>query len=251
MQAIRYIKKDIETLKTNNGSNGIYFYPTENNIYEGYGLIIGTKDTPYHRGFYLIKFEYPKNYPIMHPKCTFLTVSGIRHNPNLYEDGQVCLSILGTWGDIDTWTKDITTEQVLLAIQSQVLTKNAIDKEPEYDWSISHPVLARHYEEIVRHSNYKYNVIKLYNYIPVTDMYVRNAIQDTLEQYILDNEQHYLEDLEKLKVHDGNQYLCKFYNNSIVCCYSDILDNFKKLVSNIRNPVKRKKIVLKKSIHKK
>ena len=243
---MQYIKRDIKIMDKNNGTNGIYFYPSETNIYEGYGLIIGTEDTPYHGGFYLIKFEYPRNYPIEHPTCTFLSVSGIRHNPNLYEDGQVCLSILGTWGDIDTWTKDMTTEQVLLAIQSQVLTKNAIDNEPEYDWSISHPVLARHYEEIVRHSNYKYNVIHIYDHIPVLDRYANKAIKNTLRQYLLENEQQYIKQLESLQEHNNIRYHCKFYNNTVICCYSDLLTSFRSMIHNIRNPVKRKKIVLKK-----
>ena len=235
---MQYIKRDIKTMKANNGSNGIYFFPSESNIYEGYGLIIGTKNTPYYGGFYLIKFEYPKNYPMEHPKCTFLSVSGIRHNPNLYEDGQVCLSILGTWGDVDTWTNLMTTEQVLLAIQSQVLTKNAIDNEPDYEWSITHPVLAKHYEEIVRHSNYKYNVIHIYNNIPVSDLYTNAAIRNTIKQYLLKNEEKYIETIESLQEHDGIIYQCKFYNNSIVCCYASLLTKFKTMIHQIKNPIK-------------
>jgi hypothetical protein len=41
----------------------------------------------------------PPQYPDVPPKVQFLTTGGghVRFNPNLYSDGKVCLSILGTW----------------------------------------------------------------------------------------------------------------------------------------------------------
>jgi len=47
-----------------------------------------------------------------------------RFNPNLYNCGKVCLSLLGTWsgGQGESWNADAsTTFQVLISIQSLIL----------------------------------------------------------------------------------------------------------------------------------
>lgn len=43
--------------------------------------------------------QFPEDYPSSAPHIVFLTTNGgkTRFNPNLYSDGKVCLSILGTW----------------------------------------------------------------------------------------------------------------------------------------------------------
>ncbi len=43
--------------------------------------------------------QFPEDYPSSAPHIVFLTTNGgkTRFNPNLYADGKVCLSILGTW----------------------------------------------------------------------------------------------------------------------------------------------------------
>lgn len=49
-----------------------------------------------------------------------------RLNPNLYEDGKVCLSLLGTWHGkgSETWSPLSNILQVLVSIQGLVLVKN-------------------------------------------------------------------------------------------------------------------------------
>lgn len=59
--------------------------------------IVGPEGTPYEHGLYFFDI-YLKNYPHEAPKVTSLTGQGKhRLNPNLYVDGKVCLSLLGTW----------------------------------------------------------------------------------------------------------------------------------------------------------
>lgn len=45
------------------------------------------------------RFQFPEDYPSVAPHIQFLTTNSgkTRFNPNLYADGKVCLSILGTW----------------------------------------------------------------------------------------------------------------------------------------------------------
>lgn len=45
------------------------------------------------------RVQFPEDYPSSAPHIVLLTTNGgkTRFNPNLYSDGKVCLSILGTW----------------------------------------------------------------------------------------------------------------------------------------------------------
>ena len=62
-------------------------------------MITGPDDTPYANGCFLFDISMPGDYPKSNPKVQFLTTGGgrIRFNPNLYNCGKVCLSLLGTW----------------------------------------------------------------------------------------------------------------------------------------------------------
>jgi baculoviral IAP repeat-containing protein 6 len=51
--------------------------------------------------FYLITFILARNHLTESPKAKYLTNNGAcRFDPNLYVDGTVCLSILGTWNGL-------------------------------------------------------------------------------------------------------------------------------------------------------
>lgn len=62
-------------------------------------LIIGPESTPYANGCFIFDICLPHNYPVAPPQVKFCTTGGgkVRFNPNLYENGKVCLSLLGTW----------------------------------------------------------------------------------------------------------------------------------------------------------
>ena len=61
-------------------------------------LVIGPEDSPYENGCFFFDIHL-SGYPNSPPKVKFLTTGGgkYRFNPNLYCDGKVCLSLLGTW----------------------------------------------------------------------------------------------------------------------------------------------------------
>ena len=99
-----------------NKPDKIYFYLNKKNIYKCYALIVGVKGTPYFGGFYLFQIDFSENYPDTSPKVKMLSVNGvIRLNPNLYECGKVCFSILGTWPG-PSWTKVMTVRTILISI---------------------------------------------------------------------------------------------------------------------------------------
>ena len=101
-------------------------------------VITGPKDTPYHNGIFEFHAYFPKNYPDYEPKVLLDTTGGgtVRFNPNLYDCGKVCLSLLGTWqGDQgEAWNKQTSTFlQVLVSIQSLILVEQPYFNEPGWE----------------------------------------------------------------------------------------------------------------------
>ncbi|MCO5575583.1 hypothetical protein L7F22_029385 [Adiantum nelumboides] len=98
-------------------------------------LIIGPKGTPYENGVFLFDILLEATYPDEPPKVHFLTTGGgkVRFNPNLYKNGTVCLSILGTWNDGPGWkARQSSIMQVLVSIQGLVLVADPYYNEPGY-----------------------------------------------------------------------------------------------------------------------
>ena len=85
-------------------------------------LIFGPQDTPYENGCFFFDI-FLQDYPRQPPKCQFLTTGGgkYRFNPNLYNDGKVCLSLLGTWDGPSWQPNESTLYQLLISIQSLIL----------------------------------------------------------------------------------------------------------------------------------
>ena len=62
-------------------------------------LITGPCDTPYANGCFEFDVYFPQDYPNSPPLINLETTGNhtVRFNPNLYNDGKVCLSVLNTW----------------------------------------------------------------------------------------------------------------------------------------------------------
>ena len=62
-------------------------------------LILGPLGTPYELAPFLFDFKFNDDFPASAPEAYFHSWTwGVgRVNPNLYEDGKICLSVLGTW----------------------------------------------------------------------------------------------------------------------------------------------------------
>jgi len=98
-------------------------------------LIIGPESTPYANGCFIFDICLPHNYPVAPPQVKFCTTGGgkVRFNPNLYEDGKVCLSLLGTWNGPGWIPSQSTLLQVLLSIQSLIFVPDPYFNEPGWD----------------------------------------------------------------------------------------------------------------------
>ena len=102
-------------------------------------LIIGPSDTPYEYAPFVIDFHLGSSYPQAPPEAFFhsWTNGNGPVNPNLYEDGKICLSLLGTWHTDErneSWSPAKSTLlQVLVSIMGLVLVKDPYYNEAGYD----------------------------------------------------------------------------------------------------------------------
>jgi ubiquitin-conjugating enzyme E2 Z len=79
--------------------------------------------------FVVVYVQFPEDYPSSAPQIQFLTTNGgkTRFNPNLYADGKVCLSILGTWrGESGEQWSSVQNCQVFTPILSSLLHSQRI-----------------------------------------------------------------------------------------------------------------------------
>jgi len=60
-------------------------------------MIQGPSRTPYEDGLFFFDVQLPSDYPNSPPVFFYVSYCTDRLNPNLYEDGKVCVSLLGTW----------------------------------------------------------------------------------------------------------------------------------------------------------
>lgn len=102
-------------------------------------LIIGPNETPYEYAPFVIDFHLCSTYPQTAPEAYFhsWTNGNGPVNPNLYEDGKICLSLLGTWHTDErneSWSPAKSTLlQVLVSILGLVLVKEPYYNEAGYD----------------------------------------------------------------------------------------------------------------------
>ncbi|KAL0407372.1 UNVERIFIED_CONTAM: putative ubiquitin-conjugating enzyme E2 24 [Sesamum latifolium] len=98
----------------------------------------GTAGTPYHDGLFFFDIYIPPQYP-NEPPMVYYNSGGLRINPNLYESGKVCLSLLNTWAgsQSEVWNPGSSTIlQVLLSLQALVLNAKPYFNEAGYDTQI-------------------------------------------------------------------------------------------------------------------
>nr|XP_043623517.1 probable ubiquitin-conjugating enzyme E2 24 [Erigeron canadensis]XP_043623518.1 probable ubiquitin-conjugating enzyme E2 24 [Erigeron canadensis] len=101
-------------------------------------VIIGAPGTPYHDCLFFFEIFLPQEYP-HEPPMVHYESGGLRVNPNLYESGRVCLSLLNTWTGTgtETWNPNGSTIlQVLLSLQALVLNQKPYFNEAGYDQQV-------------------------------------------------------------------------------------------------------------------
>ncbi|KAI6202918.1 hypothetical protein M3Y94_00496400 [Aphelenchoides besseyi] len=122
-------------------------------------LITGPIDTPYSGGCFEFDVAFPENYPSTPMNMNLQTTGNrtVRFNPNLYEEGKVCLSILNTWSGRpeERWNAETSSFlQVLVSIQSLIFVNEPYFNEPGFERSRGTPAgdqSSRDYTANIRH----------------------------------------------------------------------------------------------------
>merc|ERR1712137_50116 len=119
---------------------GIYLRTNDEHLHLMKALIVGPPGTPYSMGLFEFDIMIPNNYPASPPLCKIVTTGNqtFRFNPNLYANGKVCLSLIGTWSGApeEQWDPKVSTLlQVFISIQSLILVENPYYNEPGYQFS--------------------------------------------------------------------------------------------------------------------
>lgn len=98
-------------------------------------MIEGPKHTPYEDGMFFFDIQLGRDYPKSPPLCHYISYCSDRLNPNLYEDGKVCVSLLGTWmgKDTEVWGPNSTLLQVIVSIQGLILVPEPYFNEAGYE----------------------------------------------------------------------------------------------------------------------
>jgi len=101
-------------------------------------MLLGPLDTPYQYAPFVIDMYLDGTFPDSPPRAFFhsWTDGSGPVNPNLYEDGKICLSLLGTWPGDDkneTWSNGSTILQIIVSILGLVLVKDPYYNEAGYD----------------------------------------------------------------------------------------------------------------------
>ncbi|KAF9898502.1 hypothetical protein BX616_003940, partial [Lobosporangium transversale] len=114
-------------------------------------LIQGPDHTPYRNALFLFDFKLTSQFPSQPPIAFFHSWTGGvgRINPNLYEDGNVCLSLLNTWHGKDqteTWTPSSSILQLLISLQGLVLVSEPYYNEAGFEKFLGTEEAARNSE---------------------------------------------------------------------------------------------------------
>ncbi|EDV23709.1 uncharacterized protein TRIADDRAFT_26979 [Trichoplax adhaerens] len=107
-------------------------------------IVTGPSGTPYANGCFEFDTYFPPEYPNVPMQITLITTGNhtVRFNPNLYNEGKVCLSILNTWvgRPEEKWSPQTSNFlQVLVSIQSLILVSEPYFNEPGYERSYNTP----------------------------------------------------------------------------------------------------------------
>merc|ERR1712137_122529 len=119
MAATRRLHKELEDIKKSGTKSFRDIQVDEQNILTWHGFIVPDQ-SPYNKGAFRIKINFPAEYPFKPPKISFKTKI---YHPNIDEKGQVCLPIISP----ENWKPATKTDQVIQALVALVN-----DPEPEH-----------------------------------------------------------------------------------------------------------------------
>lgn len=134
---LRRIHKEIGMLQ-NGLPEGVFVRTWEQAIDLFRFVFVGPLDTPYEYVPVVIDIHLHSGWPSLPPRTFFhsWTDGSAPINPNLYEDGKICLSLLGTWPGEEQqqgWLPTSTILQLVVSILGLVLVKEPYFNEAGFE----------------------------------------------------------------------------------------------------------------------
>jgi len=138
---------------------GIYALANDSDITKIDILIVGPEGTPYQGGFFHFYVSFGNDYPFQPPRVKLMTTDKgkVRFNPNFYNSGKICLSILHTWNG-PQWTASQNLTSLMCSIQS-MMTEAPYRNEPGHEEMKASDKEAKDYLDIIRHETLRVAVI--------------------------------------------------------------------------------------------
>ncbi|KAG4068614.1 hypothetical protein HA402_004955 [Bradysia odoriphaga] len=190
--------------------DGIYIVPEDNDICLIHALVIGPPETPYENGFFYFVLKFPDTYPLKPPNVQIRTTGRktVRFNPNLYANGKVCLSILGTW-EGPSWCSSQTILSTLVSIRS-LMDANPYYNEPGHEKKHSRTdkngeieKRVSDYNNIIVHETLRVAVAEMLQEHNTDTFGMPSALREIMISYFKTNYQFYENVIESNRGMDG------------------------------------------------
>jgi ubiquitin-protein ligase len=178
--AIRMIAKQYEIISRSlplTSESAIFFRQDPDNLCMFKFAVIPNEDTPYKYGIFVFDVFLPPDFPRVPPIVNHTTSrkNNFRFNPNLYSNGYVCLSLLGTWSgqSSEKWIAPnaegtgSTLYQVIMSIYSMVFSEEPWFNEPGRESGIGSATTnqnAIQYKNEIRDGTIKFAIINQLKY---------------------------------------------------------------------------------------
>ncbi|XP_046982713.1 ubiquitin-conjugating enzyme E2 Z-like [Schistocerca americana] len=201
-QCLLRIKRDMMSIY-NEPPPGLFVVPDEKDITVIHALITGSFDTPYEGGFFYFLVRCPPDYPIRPPRVKLMTTGGgtVRFNPNLYKNGKICLSILGTWTG-PCWSPAQSLASVLISIQS-LLNEKPYHNEPGFERERCSGDASR-YNDIIHHETLRVAVCGMLE--NETMLAIPETLMEVMEKTFLEFYDYYEQSIRR-KMHLNGHYM--------------------------------------------
>lgn len=203
-QCLMRIKRDIMTIY-NEPPPGMFIVPDESDMTLIHALLTGSFDTPYEGGFFYLLIRCPPDYPIRPPRVKIMTTGEgkVRFNPNLYKNGKVCLSIIGTWSG-PSWSPAQSLSSVLLSIQS-LMNEKPYFNEPGFEKE-RNPGDSARYNQIIKHETLRVAVCDMLEAITADSRNCPQPLRDVMEKSFPEFYDYY-ESSAKMNLHLTKQHM--------------------------------------------
>jgi ubiquitin-conjugating enzyme E2 Z len=226
--ALKRIIIDIKDVQKSPIDN-IHYVPNEENIFNGYALIIGPPNTPYEYGNFLFEFHFSEKYPYEPPKVVYKSNDGAtRFNPNLYRSGKVCLSILNTWSG-EQWSACQTLRSVLLTLQ-MTLNEMPLVNEPGVDEKLHMGSILK-YNKMVHFKTLEFTILyymKNIDKIPIQDPEIIGKMKEFYEI----NKTDILKSALELKINLKTEMLyTQMYDMKMTLNYEDLYNRLNTFIN--------------------